>query len=90
MQTGLWSIAWFTLQGAAHQAEEFLPRDRIVAEAAQHGAGHEVGTSFVDPAHDHAVMRGLDQHAYALRPEHFVEVVAICAVILSWICRRLA
>ena len=36
---------------------------RVVAEAAQHAAGDQVGAGLVDAAGGHAVMRRLDDHA---------------------------
>jgi hypothetical protein len=40
-----------------NHAEEFLPRQRIVTEAAQHSAGDEVCVRIMHAARGHAVMR---------------------------------
>jgi hypothetical protein len=42
-----------------NHAEEFLPRQRIVTEAAQHSAGDEVCVRLMHAARGHAVMRRL-------------------------------
>ena len=43
-------------QGLIDQAQEFLPRDRTITEAAQHPAGDEVRVRFVHAARGHAMM----------------------------------
>jgi len=42
-----------------NHAEEFLPRQRIVTEAAQHSAGDEVCVRLMHAAPGHVVMRRL-------------------------------
>ena len=56
-------------------AQKLLPRRRIVAEAAEHAARHEVGAVLVHAARRHAVVRGLDDDADPLRLEHVVDRV---------------
>jgi hypothetical protein len=46
-----------------NHAEEFLPRQRIVTEAAQHSAGDEVCVRLMHAARGHAVMRRLKNDA---------------------------
>lgn len=52
------------------EREKFLPRDRIVTEAAEHTAGHRVGVVLTDAAGRHAVVGRLEHDADALRPQH--------------------
>ena len=53
-------------------AEEFLAGQRVVAEAAQHAAGDQVGAGLVHAAGSHAMMHRLDDHADALRLEDVI------------------
>src|SRR5712671_4393189 len=58
---------------SARDAEEFLPRQRIVAKTTQHPAGDQIGARLVDAARRHAVMRRLDDHGDALGFEDIVD-----------------
>src|SRR4051812_8335232 len=46
-------------------SQKFLAGQRVVAKAAQHAAGDEIGVQLVHAARGHAMMRGLDDDADA-------------------------
>jgi hypothetical protein len=60
---------------SGRHAKEFLAGQGVVAEAAQHAAGDQVGAGLVYAAGGHAVMRRLDDHANALRLEDIVDAL---------------
>src|SRR5262249_24463204 len=55
--------------------EKFLSKLTILAEAAEHAAGDQVGVGLVNAARGHAVMRRLDDDGDTFRPEHVVDRV---------------
>src|SRR5690348_14384703 len=56
----------------ANKGEEFSARFLLFAEAAQHGRGDRRRVLFLDTAHHHAEMPGLDDNTDTLRLNYFL------------------
>jgi hypothetical protein len=56
----------------AHERKELVARLLVVAEAAEHGAGHSLPMLFFDAAHLHAEVAGFDDHANAFGTDFFL------------------
>ena len=56
-------------------AQEFLSGQRIVAKAAQHAAGYQIGIRLMYSACGHAMVRCFDDHSHALRFKDIIDCV---------------
>ena len=74
-------------RAVGQQLEELHPRACVVAERAQHRAGHGVRVLLLDAAHRHAQVRALADHRDTERVEYLRMVSAIWLVKRSCSCR---